>query len=404
MINDALRPALPAVRLKVLFVINGLDIGGAEQQLTELLLRIDRRRFEPVVCCLGRRGPLADVLERAAVHVKVIGLRRLNDSRLGDAIDILRRVWRFVRFVFAERPHVVVGLLFWAYIFTTFTASAARVPVILSTRLSLGLFKVDRPGLRLIERVANRLTDLVIANGEAVRVDAIRQERLPPEKIIVIRNGIDARRFDLPFDRRFRRELGVRTDGPVVAVIANMLASKGHGVFLEAWKSVMSRHPKAAALLVGDGPLRAELEARAAADGAAFSIIFLGTRRDVPQVLSAVDIVAHPSLEEGSANAILEAMAAAKPVIATAVGGNVEAVVHERTGLLVPPSDAAALAKAICWLIENPDNACALGRAGRQRVADRYDMDAMVRAYEGVFLDQWRQVAQSRAHVASHQP
>jgi len=382
--------------LKVLFVINSLEIGGAEMQLAELLRGINREHFHPVVCCLGSRGPVADMLQRAAVRVEFIGLPRVRHSHAGDAVDIIARLSRFVRLVHRERPHIAVGLLYWAYVITTFAASALHVPVIVSTRLSLGLYKEKRPLLRAIERLANRLTDVIIANAEAVKTDAMRQEGLSPDRIVVIHNGVDVSRFRTDIDRAARERLGLGGAQPVVGVVANLLPYKGHRVFLDAWASVVARHPRAAAIFVGDGPLRAELEAMVRASAAPDSIVFLGTRRDVADVLSAVDLVAHPALEEGSANAILEAMAAGRPVVATAVGGNVEAVTDRATGLLVPPSDPASLANAICWLLEHPAEAAAFGRAARHRAATAYGMDDMIRAYERVFLDAWSRVTDAR--------
>lgn len=386
----------PVPRLKVLFVIVGLDIGGAEQQLTELLLRIDRAAFEPVVCCLGRRGPLADAIERAGIRVEVIGLGRVNELGVRDVAATARRLWRLRRLMRRERPHIVIGLLFWAYVAATLAARAARVPVVLTTRLSLGHFKAQRPALLRIERVVNGLTDRIVANAEAVRADAIRQEALPPEKVVVIRNGVEISRFS-DRDEALRDELGVRPDATIVGIVANLIHYKGHRYFLDAWAQVIAKHPQAVAVLVGDGPLRDALTRQAVALGLGQSLRLLGTRRDVPRILAGLDVVAHPSLEEGSANAILEALASAKPVVATAVGGNVEAVVHEQTGLLVPAADVPALAGALCRLIEHPAEAAAFGRAGRDLVRDLYDMDRMVADYERLFVSCWQQHAPAAA-------
>jgi len=383
--------------LKVLFVINGLEIGGAEMQLAELLHRINRERFDPVVCCLGTRGPVAGIMERAGVRVEVIGLPRLRHSGAGNAVDIVVKLSRLVRLIYSERPRIVVGLLFWAYVITPFVATASRVPVIVGTRLSLGIYKERRPFLRALERLANQLTTVIIANAEAVKIDTVRQERLARDRIIVIRNGVDVSRFRTGIDHAMRAKLGIGGADAVVAVVANLLPYKGHRVFIDAWEQVVARYPRAAAILVGEGPLRAELEAAARAGTAADSVIFLGTRGDVADVLSAADIVAHPSFEEGSANAILEAMAAGKPVVATAVGGNVEAVIDGTTGLLVPPSDSAALADAMCWLLAHPAEAAAFGRAARHRALTTYRMEDMVRAYERVFLDAWNRA--THAHI-----
>jgi glycosyltransferase involved in cell wall biosynthesis len=168
-------------------------------------------------------------------------------------------------------------------------------------------------------------------------------------------------------------------------VVANFIHYKGHQFFLDAWAAAVKKFPESVALLVGDGPLRQEFEARVHAMGLGPSVRFLGTHQDVPALVALMDLVVHPSLEEGFSNAILEAMAAGKPVVATAVGGNPEAVIHGKTGLLVPPGDSQALADAMLWLLAHPREAVRFGEAGRLRVAERFEISAMVRQYEAVY-------------------
>lgn len=386
----------PAGRLKILYVIVDLDIGGSERQLTELVSRLNRRRFAPAVCCLGRRGPLADVIERAGVPVEVIGLSRFTGGGLRGMLyhtgATVARGARFVRFVFTERPHLVQSVLFWACVAGSAAAWAARVPVILSTRRGLGHFEDGRRIRRWLTRAANRVTDVVVANADAVKAEAVRKEGLHPDKVLVIRNGIDADRFGASPRTDPSGEAARRSAGPTIGVIANFLPYKGHEFFIDAWRRIVQDYPAARALLVGDGPLRATLETRVRADRLTSSIRFLGMRSDIPSILACMDIVAHPSLEEGSSNAVLEAMAASKPVVATAVGGTVEAIVHGENGLLVPARDSQAIANAVCWLIRHPDAARALGAAARHRVEVHYGVGAMVDAYETLYADRWARV------------
>jgi glycosyltransferase involved in cell wall biosynthesis len=171
----------------------------------------------------------------------------------------------------------------------------------------------------------------------------------------------------------------------VIGVVANFIHYKGHTIFFEAWSDVLQKYPHAVALLVGDGVLRTEVETKAAQMGLMPSLRFLGVRDDVPKLLALVDIYVHPSLQEGHSNAILEAMAAAKPVVACAVGGNVETVTAGQTGLLVPPGDSRALAEAIIRLLDNPDEATRFGAAARRVVAERFDERTMAARYEEVY-------------------
>jgi glycosyltransferase involved in cell wall biosynthesis len=380
-----------SARIPVLFVIGTLDIGGAETQLVEMVRHLDRR-FEPVVCCLAAPGPLAARLEEAGVPVITIGLRRPKRGYwrlLPAAVRMPFDLARFAQCVRRQRPLIVHGVLLHAYLLGAFAGRLVGVPVIVAGRRSLSHFKRDRPFVRLVERVANRCTDLIIANSEAVRRDTIESERVSPDKVVVIHNGLDLDRYarvSTEATDALRRDLALGP-GPVVIVIANLIAYKGHEYFLRAWAEVRRQWPDATALLVGDGPVRAAREADARALGIAANVRFLGTRRDVPALLAAADVLVHPSLEEGFCNALIEAMAAGKPVVATDVGGNGEAVVHGETGLIVPARDAQALAAAMIDVLQRPDRGAALGRAGRLRASDRFARSRMVAQYEAVYDD-----------------
>lgn len=370
-------------KIRLFYLIGTLDVGGSEGQLVQLVTRLDPGRFEPVVCCLSSGGAYAEALAAAGIPVEVIGFRGFRIFR--HPHRVAAQMFRLVRAMRRAQPDVVHGFLFWAYILGAFAAWVARVPVVLSSRRSLGHFKANKPHYLALERLANRMTDLVIANSEAVRQDAIRDERLPAEKVMVIHNGLDLDRHSAPPDEGLRRSLGLERRGPVVGVVANFIHYKGHQFFLDAWAAAAKKFPESVALLVGDGPLRQEFEVRVQAMGLGPSVRFLGTHQDVPALVALMDLVVHPSLEEGFSNAILEAMAAGKPVVATAVGGNPEAVIPGKTGLLVPPGDSQALADAMVWLLAHPGEAVRFGEAGRLRVAERFEVSAMVRQYEAVY-------------------
>jgi glycosyltransferase involved in cell wall biosynthesis len=171
-------------------------------------------------------------------------------------------------------------------------------------------------------------------------------------------------------------------DGPRVTVVANLIHYKGHEHFLRAWQEVLASYPRGVATLVGDGARRPHLQELTRTLGIEHAVRFVGVRRDVPDLLSNADLYVHPSLQEGSSNAVIEAMAAGKPIVATAVGGSVEAIRDGVTGLLVPPADAPALARAMLQLLADPVAARAMGRRAREAAARQFDVHAMVKAYE----------------------
>jgi len=365
----------------VLFVIGTLDVGGAEMQLVELVQRLDARRFRPMVCCLAREGPLAAALHEA--HVPVFSIGFVGFRQRGVWLSLTRaipRLWHLFRIIRRERPQIVHGVLFWAYVLGAFTARLARVPTVVASRRSLGLFKADKPHYLRVERLANWLTDVFVANSMAVRCDAIQREKLDPRRVLVIYNGVDFARFRATPDRP-DTERGF----PRVLVVANLIPYKGHRYFLQAWQRVLRRFPDAQAQLAGEGDMLEELLALADQLGVGASVSFLGRRADVPDLLAACDLYVHPSLQEGYSNAVLEAMAAGAPIVATAVGGTVEAIADGETGLLVPPADADALERAIVRLLEDRPAARRMGRRAASVARSRYDMDCVVDRYEAIY-------------------
>jgi len=365
-------------------VIGTLDVGGAEMQLVELVTRLNRDRFDATVCCLATGGPLVERLARAGVRVRILDFRRFrNQGRYVTALPhALLRLWQMFRLMRETRPHIVHGVLLWAYILGAYVGRAARVPVVIASRRSLGLFKADKPHYLLLERAADRLTDLFIANSEAVRRDTLDREHIDPERVLVVHNGVDFGRFDHSAEPLTTAELGTR---PRVIVVSNLIHYKGHEFFLRAWPRVVERFPQATALLVGEGVMRSHLQAIACELGIDGSVRFLGSRTDVPSLLATSDLYVHPSLQEGYSNAILEAMAAGRPVVATRVGGNLEAIADDETGILVPPADSTALAAAMLRVLEDAAYAAQLGSQAAAAVRRRFEIGHVVRAYENIY-------------------
>lgn len=370
-------------RTKVVYVIGTLDLGGTERQLIALVKGLDRSRFLPIVYCLTATGPLAADLEEAGVKVKCFGLRGLKVWR--NPIRVAQCLLAFFNDLKKEKPKIVHGFLFHAYILGTFAAKLAGVPIVIASRRSLGHFKEKKWHYLLAERLANRMTDLIVANSEAVRDDVIRQEKVEPAKVRVVYNGVDPALYEIPADPALRTSLGIPEEARIVGVVANLIHYKGHRFLLQAWRTVKQKIPGARLLLVGDGPLRGALEELAQELGLEKEVRFLGSRQDVPRLFALMDVAVLPSLEEGFPNAILEAMAAGKPVVATNVGGIPEAVIHGKTGLLVPPKDPQALADAIIQLLCDPKLAEEMGKAGRERVTKEFGLDRMVKEMEGLY-------------------
>lgn len=368
-------------------MIGTLDIGGTEGQLVQLVTHLDPRRFAPVVCSLSSGGPYLSVLAAAGIPVEIVGFRGFQGGlrSLRHLHKVAAQLSRLVHFMRQVQPAMVHGFLFWAYIIGTYAAKGAGVPIVIASRRGLGEFKVDKPHYLFLERLANRMTDLIVANSEAVKQDVVRREKVDPSKVRVVYNGIDLSPYDVPADPGLQALLGISARSKVIGVIANLIPYKGHRFFLQACQEIKRKDSGVKFLLVGDGPCRGELEGLARELGLEKDVGFLGSRRDIPQLLALMDVAVLPSSEEGFPNAILEAMAAGKPVVASQVGGVSEAVVDGETGFLVPAGDASSLATAIGRLLGDPLLGSRMGAAGRRRVQERFGLSRMVAEMEALY-------------------
>ncbi len=364
-------PACRRRPLGVMFIITNMPVGGAETLLVELIRRLDRERFAPELCCLKHFGPLGEMLAKEVpaftgllahkYDFAVFGrLRRLLRERGTDAV-------------------VTVGTggdkMFWGRL----AARAAGVPVICSALHSTGLpDRVEFPN-RLLAPITDAFIAVAPSHGEYLA----RAEGCPRRKVRVIPNGVDTDRFHPRWpDRRVLEELGLEPGTPVAGIVAALRPEKNHELFLRAAARVHAARPNARFLVVGDGPRRAALEQLAAELKLKDAVRFLGTRADVPAVLSVVDVLLLTSHMEANPVSILEAMAAEKPVVATRVGSVPETVHEGATGYLVEPGDAEALAARTIALLDDRAHAEALGRAGRETVLRHWSIDRMVRGYE----------------------
>jgi glycosyltransferase involved in cell wall biosynthesis len=254
------------------------------------------------------------------------------------------------------------------------------VPILVAGRRSLSGYKEEFGWFdRGLDALARRSADVIVANSQAVIDDVVAREGLARERIRLIRNGVeippplsDAERTAL------RAGFGVGPDELLIGTVANLKPAKGIGHLIEAAAAVGEAIPAARFRVVGEGWLRPELEARIAARGLGERIALAGSVPDARAVYGAFDLVVHPSDAEGLPNAVLEAAAAGRPIVATAAGGTGEIVTDGETGLLVPIGDSAALGAAIIRLARDPDLRARLGAAARERAARDFGMDRFV--------------------------
>jgi glycosyltransferase involved in cell wall biosynthesis len=366
-------------RIRVVELLATGSSGGAQEHLYNLVNLIDRDRYDVSVLSLSG-GPGARRLEKLGVSVCV-----LDDMSDEEAI---RAVASHLAAVDADvvhnhmyRAEVVGTQAAWAL-----AAAGRRRPFVVGTVHSSRVrSEEDRD---LLRRLTPRMDHLIAVSRAIVR--KLEDEGRVGAPISLIYNGVDLARYsEQGACPTLLSEYGIPVGDPIVGVVARLEPEKGHPTLLEAWPAVLAAVPNARLLVVGEGSQRELLEAQASSlgllDGRSSSVIFTGRRDDVPAVTAALDVAVLPSYREAQGLSILEAMALSRPVVASAVGGIPEMIDDRRTGLLVPPRDAGALAAAIIRLLQDPGYAASIGRAGHDLVHERFCVEQMVRAVETIY-------------------
>ncbi len=381
----------PSGKIKVLYVIGQLDRGGAERQLLELATRLPKDRFEPVVCCLGRPGPLGREIEESGVRLVV------HAKPVGNFSGASRKLARLVR---AERPVILHAFLSSANWRGLVVGRLLRVPIVITSMRNVDVHTKFRGNA--IERLLSSITDQVIANAGAVKDYVAEMHWVDPRRIRVVYNGISVERVlgratgtpggaeapwvtDVPAGESFPGSGA--GEGPTVTVIASLTPKKDHRTFLAAAARIASERPEVRFLVVGDGPLRAELSEHAKDLGLGDAVTFAGSTDKVGAVLASTDVFVLTSIKEGCSNVILESMAAGRPVVATSVGGNPELIAEGETGFLLPVGDAEGIARRVLDLLGDEELRRRMGRAGRERVLARYTTEHMVDDTIGFYLE-----------------
>jgi len=354
--------------IRLVSVIATLDTGGAERQLAETLARLDRGRFEPRVIALTRGGPTEALLSRASVPVEVLGKRGK-----ADPLALARLAGRLR----ALAPDVVHTHLFTANAYGRAAARLARTGAALVA--SEESTDPEKPlWAQAIDRRLAPGTSRIVCVSEAVRRAQV-ERGIPAALLEVIPPGVDVAALE--------REAAGELDERRVVTVCRLEAPKDVATLLEAIASLRARGRGVTLDVVGDGPDRASLEARARALSLEGVARFLGRRDDAPVIVSGAAIFVLSTRYEGLGVALLEAMALGRPVVASDVGGVPEAVLRRETGLLVPPGDARALAEAIASLLDDPARSRALGDAGRARVRERFTLERRVAALSALYED-----------------
>lgn len=420
------------MKYKLVVMIDVLEniTGGAERQVYELLKAIDRERFSTWLYVIHQRDVPQEIKDFQLPMPLLTGQAGNNQSITNDQLPIntvrglgIKRIYdvkgitegmKFARFLRREKIDAVMTYHFGADIWGAYFAKRAGVPLIISNRRDEGFWR-NKTHIRAYKWV-NKWVDKIIAVSKAVQKMAI-DEGVPEEKIELLYSGVDLTRFDVKVDiAKKRKEIEVPVDAKLIACVGNFNPIKGHSYLIDAMAEVVKQVPTAHLILIGDGPLKESYMSQVSAERSVASlkgtrqcgvkrslpegdklernVHFLGKRSDVPELLKISDLCVLPSLSEGLSNALLEYMAAGKPVIATRVGGNPDVITNEVNGVLVKAKDSGELAREILRLIQDTKMqeygekrslpggdaryAEGLGANARKTVEERFDLKKQI--------------------------
>jgi len=356
--------------------IFGDYIGGGQISLLALLKRLDRRLYYPLVVCPSR-GKFARVLRNNGIEVKIIEMKALKTINF---LQIIKTIKDFILLLKEKKIDLVHANGLRAAIYSGLAARWQGVPFIWHVRV------IEFGGWP--EKLCAYLAERIIVNSEAVG-EKFNWLKNKSKKVVCIYNGVDLDEFHPGIKGdNIRKEFNLG-NSPLVGIVGGLIPWKGHRYFLEAAATVSRKFSEVKFLVVGEdfvgGRYRRQLEDLAFKLGLVDRIVFAGFRQDIPEILGSLEILVLTSLQEPFGRVLIEAMACAKPVVATNAGGVPEIVHDGETGLLVPMRDPEALARSIKLLLNNKEKAKEMGEKGRRRVEENFTIEAHVKKVESLY-------------------
>lgn len=363
--------------IKILYVNYSLDVGGIETLVLAICKRLDAKQYVPEVCAFVDAGRLQPEFEKAGIKVHIIKRVPGIDASLPFKLSKLIKQ-RGIDIIHAQ------NVSSWLYCAPASFLSGK--PLIYTAHTSSDYSGLHIYKWRLVENILARFTKRVTTVAAIIAEYMKKKEFVPANKIEVIYNGIDCKKYEQSVDVVLKkRELGIKESEYVIGNVARLTPVKNHELLITAFEQIKERIPNARLFVAGEGPLKEQLTDFIKQLSLESFVTLMGDRRDIHELLKVFDVFVLPSLKEGFPMVLLEAMAASIPVIATDVGGNKELVLNGETGLVIPPNNANALQEAIMKLHDFPDLAKTMGKNGERRVQEGFTFDMMINKYEKVY-------------------
>jgi len=348
---------------------------GVKRLFAWMLPRFDPRLYQVSLVSLRKRDLSEETLESMGIDITYLGKSRFDPTTLPALLKVIRR----------KKIDILHLHGYGATTFGRIVGGMRRIPTILHEHANL----TDTPWFQKIaDRLLEPYTDIAIAVSKSTAEFVIRSRQVPASKVKVVYLGAPVEEFSRPYTAEeiaeARRELGLQPDAFVAGTITRLHDSKGNSYLVDAAARVVAERPGVRFVLVGEGPLRPELEAQAARLGLGDRFVFAGFRRDAARTLSAFDLAVFPSLWEGTPLTAFEALAAGKPIVATDADGLVDILTDRHDAAIVPKANAEALAAQVVELVDRPEERARLGAAARES-GKRYDIGAFVRKMERLY-------------------
>jgi len=370
-------------KMKIFYFIDNLYLtAGTERHLTYLVNYLDKNSFSPVICAFKASQEASDSFKEKGVPFINLNLDRIYTYSALKTLSYLMKILR------SFSPDIVQTFHFKSDTYGVLAAKLAGVKHIISSRRDTGDLK--KPRQILLNKIANRFIDKFIMVCDRVGESFHKLEGIPYEKMVTLYNGVDINRFHPqngknPLD--LRAMLGYKEDDFIVGTTAIFRPEKAYHVLFEGVEKVMPKIPNLKVVICGDGPTKKHFEDYCKTHPVGKIVKFMGYVHNTENYLPLMDVFCLvPNKNEGFSNAILEAMAMARPVIATDVGGNAEAVVHGETGIIIPPDDSDSLAEAIMDLYRNPEKRLQMAQKARERAVNVFSLERMIKEHENFYL------------------
>lgn len=357
---------------RILHLITGLEIGGAEMMLLKILPRM-QDVFDNRICCIMGHGPIGGKLEEAGVPVYYLNLKNIFDFSV---------ISRFRKIIKEFKPDVLVTYLIHADLFGRILGRIFGIKkIICSVRVKL--IQIKYLPLLFLDAITAPLVTHYHFNSQSVANMYRKFFFLPKTKITVIPNGLEIENYDKHVDNQQKKEdLGVPRDKIIIGCVAKLRKQKGHKYLVSAFAEVLKNNPNVFLLLIGDGEERENIEKQIENLSISDDVLLLGNRNDISELLQIIDIFVLPTLFEGMSNALMEAMAVGKPIIATDIPENRELIENKKNGILVSIKNPKKISIAIDDLINNVDKRNIISSAAKDKILAFYNIDAISGRYK----------------------